>query len=86
MQFGEKNPGPLSPRQRTLFRIVFAATMILVVISAVTHFTYRDWPAFVVGDELEISAGAGGTIATIERGETREVGGTVGLMNPNGRA
>ncbi len=69
MKFGEANSGPLTPRQRKAFRIVFAATMVIVLISAVTHFTYRDWPAFVVGDELEISAGAAGTIARIERRE-----------------
>lgn len=69
MHFGEKIPAPLSPRRRRAVKIGIIAVLLLVIVSAVTHFTYRDWPAFVVGDEHEISSAADGTIVKISRRE-----------------
>ncbi len=69
MQLGEKTPVPLSLSRRRAVKIAIGAVLLVALISAVTHFTYRDWPAFVVGDEYEISSAAAGTIARILRRE-----------------
>jgi len=69
MQLGEKTPVPLSLRRRRAVKIAIGAVLLVALISAVTHFTYRDWPAFVVGDEHAISSAADGTIARLLRSE-----------------
>jgi len=69
MQLGEKTPAPLSLRRRRAIKIAIAIVLAIALISAVSHFTYRDWPAFVVGDEHAISSAADGTIARLLRSE-----------------
>jgi multidrug resistance efflux pump len=50
-----------------LFKISAGVIPALVILSVVTHVWYREIPAVVVGNELDISSGVDGTIAQIHR-------------------
>jgi multidrug resistance efflux pump len=67
MHLGQKTPNPLSVRSQRLIKFTVGAVVLLVLLSIVTQITYREMPAIVVGNEIDISSRVDGTIARIHR-------------------